>query len=529
MRIGPCHWACEAAALRLIVARRVSALILAMFAVMIAAPALAQTARFTEGAVAGSAQNGIARFLGIPYAAPPVGPLRWAKPQPPRRWAGVRQAASFAPACRQTAAWITERQSEDCLYLNIWAPIQSGKTRLPVMVWIHGGGFFGGSGAQTLYDGTRLVRRGVIVVTLNYRLGIFGFFAHPELTQRDHISGNQGLFDQIAALRWIRRNIGAVGGDPRRVTIMGESSGSESVAILTTSPLAAGLFQRAIAESGNDGIPLTGEELADYDKAAAEMTGATFGRMIGRPTLSALRRAPAEELLRQNWSPRTVVDGQLIREDMTAAYREGRYNHVPLLLGWNSNEGVDLAPEIFGTNDFTTANYRPLVARLLRRPPPEAFLAAYPAGNDAEARSSLERFTTDWWGWRMWAWAQLHRQSPREGTYLYYFVHWPAEPSGRCGYGCKAGHGAEIPFALDQLDQDKRAWNPDDRALSEQMATYWTNFARTGNPNGPSVPRWVSFDGGEAGVLRLGTAEEIETRGTLPAFAPLESLQPTRR
>lgn len=487
---------------------------------MTAVPAAGQrpTARFPDGAAMGVATDGVETFLGVPYAAPPVGKLRWRAPQPSKPWRGVRQATAFGPACAQTADWIKERKSEDCLYLNIWAPTRPATAKLPVMVWIHGGGFFGGSGAQGLYDGTRLARRGVIVVTINYRLGIFGFFAHPELTAREHVTGNQGLLDQIAALRWVRRNIGAVGGDPRRVTIMGESAGSESVAILTSSPLAAGLFQRAIAESGNDGSPLTPAEAADFSPKAAEAAGVALGQRLDRSSIEALRGVPADELLRQPWSPLPDVDGMLIREDMNGAYRGGHANRVPLLVGWNSNEGVDLAPEILGTDKLTAANYETLVTKLLRHSPTPAFRAAYPARDDAEARTSLERLITNWWGWRMWSLAQLHHKFAGRPVFAYYFVHWPAEPDGPCGYGCKAGHGAEIRFAFDQLGAEKRAWTRADRLLAEQMATYWTNFAKTGDPNGPGVPRWRAFDGKGASVKRLGTADEIAKRGALPDF-----------
>jgi len=490
---------------------------------MLASAAGAQRpiARFADGAAVGAVKDGVETFLGLPYAAPPVGELRWRAPRPPKPRAGFRQATAFAPACAQTADWITEHKSEDCLYLNIWAPADRRTARLPVMVWIHGGGFFGGSGAQSLYDGARLTRRGVILVTLNYRLGIFGFFAHPELTARDHVTGNQGLLDQIAALRWIRRNIRAVGGAPDRVTIMGESAGSESVAILVSSPLAAGLFQRAIAESGNDGSPLTPAETADFSPKAAEATGLALGQRLGRPSLDALRKLSSDELLRQPWSPLPDVDGVVIGGDMKAIYRSGRANRVPLLAGWNSNEGVDLAPEILGTDRLTAGNYELLATKLLRHPLTPAFRSAYPARDDAEARASLERLTTNWWGWRMWSLAGLHRAFSGRPTFLYYFVHWPAEPNGACGYGCKAGHGAEIRFAFDQLSGEKRAWASADKLLADQMAAYWTNFAKTGDPNGPGLPRWTAFDGGDASVKRLGTADEIRMRGGLPDFGTL--------
>ena len=481
------------------------------------------TVQFADGMAAGTTDDGVTIFRGLPYAAPPVGNLRWRAPQPASPWSGVRRATAFAPACAQTAAWIAERKSEDCLYLNIWAPTRSTGGKLPVIVWIHGGGFYGGSGAQPLYDGSRLARRGVIVVTFNYRLGVFGFFAHPELSKREHVTGNQGLLDQVAALRWVRRNIAAVGGDPDRVTIMGESAGAESVAILTVSPVAAGLFQRAIAESGNDGLPLTGEEAADYDPKVARAAGVDLGKRLDRSTLAGLRRVSSAELLRQPWSPHTVIDGRLIRQDMTTAYRRGRTNRVPLLLGWNSNEGIDLAPEILGTDKLTAAAYPALAGKLLRRPPGPVIKATYPAGDDAAAKASLERLTTDWWGWRMWSWAGLHRTLDAQPTYLYYFVHWPADPAVPCGYGCRAGHGAEIPYAFDQLDQDKRAWRTSDRALFDEMATYWTNFAKYGDPNGPTVARWARFDGSSGSVKRLGDASEIRARGDLPSFAAFGS------
>lgn len=475
------------------------------------------TANFTEGAATGTTKDGVTTFLGLPYAAPPIGELRWRSPQPARRWSGVRKATAFAPACRQTVSWITERQSEDCLYLNIWAPGTSAGAKLPVMVWIHGGGFFGGSGAQPAYDGTHLSRRGVIVVTLNYRLGIFGFFSHPELS-REGVAGNQGLLDQIEALRWIRRNITAVGGDPERVTIMGESAGGESVAMLTTSPLAAGLFQRAISQSGNWGVPLTKDDPVADSRSVAEANGIAIGRVLGRPKLAALRRTTAVDLLRQAWTPHIVLDGRLVRNDMNSIYRDDQHNRVPLLLGWNSNEGIDLAPQILGSDVLNIRNYDTLASHLLRQPLSPAFRRSYPARTDDEAQSSLQRFTTDWWGWRMWTWAGLHQQASRDPVYLYYFVHWPAEPRTPCGYGCKAGHGAEIPFMFDQLDQDNRAWRTDDLMLSEQMATYWTNFARTGDPNGPTVPRWNRYDGRDPSIRRLGNKSEIQARGALPNF-----------
>jgi para-nitrobenzyl esterase len=476
----------------------------------------------TGGVITGSETGGVRSFLGVPYAAPPVGALRWRAPQPVRPWEGVKQARAFSPVCEQTAAWVEGRRSEDCLYLNIWTP--AAAKNLPVIVWIHGGALVAGSGSQPDTDGARLTRQGVIVVTLNYRLGIFGFFAHPELTAESPVkaSGNQGIQDQIAALRWVRDNIAAFGGDPRRVTIMGNSSGSESVAILVASPLARGLFQRAIGESGNDAMPIDPGEDAQFDRATAEAEGERFARAAGAAHVAELRAMDADTLIRRPWSPPgAAVDGYVLSEDLTTTYRRHRQNDVPILVGWNADEGKDLAPEILETSTFTAANHRQLIKRLLGHEPSSAVLAIYPAATDAEAEASINQITTDWWGWRMWRWAGLQARAGASKPYVYYFVHSPTEPSTRCGYGCKAGHGAEMRYVFDHLDQDPRPWSDEDRQLARQIVGYWVNFARTGDPNGPGLPPWPAFDGSGATVLRIGNDAEIRRRGALPDFEAL--------
>lgn len=477
--------------------------------------------RVEGGLIAGTQNDGVARFFGVPYAAPPVADLRWRAPQPVRPWRGVKAARAFSPVCRQTAPWVPGPQSEDCLYLNIWAP--AGARKLPVMVWIHGGGFFGGAGSLPGTDGTRLTRQGVIVVTLNYRLGVLGFFAHPELSAESpaKASGNQGIMDQIAALGWVQRNIQAFGGDPNRVTIIGESAGAISVAALVASPLARRLFQRAIAESGNDGVPMDASETAMFARAGAEAEGAAFAQALGAAHLADLRAIDADTLIRKPWAPRTIVDGHVLREDMAAIYRNHRQNDVPILVGWNADEGKDLAPEILATNDFAAARHSALMGKLLGHPPSAKVLADYPASTDVEAQASIFRFTSDYWGWRMWRWADLQAQARSARPYVYYFVHSPAEPASPCAYGCQAGHGAEIRFVFDQLDQDPRAWSPADRRLTQEMVGYWTNFAKTGDPNGKGLALWPAFDGTKRSVQRLGTAAEIQARGTLPDFDSL--------
>jgi len=471
----------------------------------------AEPVQVTGGAVEGEPSGATTRYLGIPFAAPPVGELRWRAPQPVLPWNGVKQARSFSPACAQTAAWITLPKSEDCLYLNVWTPAQSGK--LPVIVWIHGGGYYGGTAAQPLYDGANLAGHGAVVVTINYRLGIWGFFAHPELTAEspDHASGNQGILDQIAALRWVKDNIAAFGGDPSRVTIMGESAGAISVAILTVSPLAKGLFQRAIAESGSDIFDTQPE------RGIAEAKGVALAKAAGAASLAALRGMSVEALHKQAWTPRAAVDGHVLREDLPSAYRNHHQNDVPLLAGWNAEEGRDLAPEILGTGDFTAAKRRALIGELLGRAPSDALLAAYPAATDAQAKAAINRFTTDWWGWRTMHWAGLQARHGSAKSYAYFFAHLPAEPATPCGYGCGPGHGAEVRYVFDNLDQDPRHWSKGDRELADRLAATWVNFAATGNPNGKGLPAWPAFDGTNASVLKIGQEAQLKAY-PLPDF-----------
>jgi len=466
------------------------------------------------GEIAGLQEGGMRTYFGIPFAAPPVGELRWRAPQPVRPWQGVKQAASFAPACAQTAVWITGPKSEDCLYLNVWTPEKA--QRLPVLVWIHGGGYYGGTGAQPGFDGANLARRGAVVVTINYRLGVFGFFAHPELGDE---SGNQGLRDQIAALRWVKDNIAALGGDPDRVTIFGESAGGASVAVLMASPLARGLFQRGIAESGNSAMPIDASEDGVFDRKATEAAGVAFARAAGAQNLAALRAMSVEALHKLPWQQHPILDGQVLPTDLTTTYREHRQNDVPLLLGWNAEEGRDLAPEILGTGDFKAANYHALATRLLGYAPTPALLAAYPAATDAQAHAAIDKLTTDWWGWRMVYWAQLQKQYGQAKPYVYYFTHRPAEPLTTCGYGCGAGHGAEIRYVFDNLGQDKRPWTKADKALANRLADTWVNFARSGNPNGKGLPAWPAYDGSNASVQVIGQQGAADKLPDLTLFA----------
>lgn len=480
----------------------------------VAAGAAADTSlspvRIDSGLVAGTTRDGVNRFFGIPYAAPPVGKDRWRTPQPVKSWQDIKDASAFGPVCRQTVDWIKEPQSEGCLRLNIWAPAKPGK--YPVMVWIHGGGFFGGSGSQMGADaGNSIVAHDVILVSINYRLGVLGFFAHPDLSAEspDLGSGNQGILDQIAALKWVQKNIAVFGGDPDRVTIFGESAGGGSVALLTMSPQAKGLFHRAIAESG------TADTL--QSKTDAEKHGADFAKAQGASHLADLRRLDVDKLIRQPWHGQPNNDGYALPENMADTYTSGRHNMVPVITGWNSDEGQDLAPESLGGKPITAAKYEAAL-KMFFGPQAASIEQGYPGRTDAEAEASAYRLSTDMMGFSAYRWATLQANAKAAPAYVYFFVHWPAEPTTPCGYGCKAGHGAEIRFAFDQLFMEKRAWTDDDKRIAGQMIDYWTNFAKTGDPNGEGLPKWPVFDGAPTSVEVLGNEAEIKERGAFPDF-----------
>lgn len=467
----------------------------------------------TGGKVAGVDDGDVHKWLGIPFAAPPVGNLRWREPQPVDAWQGVKTAGTYSPACAQTATWIPNAKSEDCLYLNIWAP-ENAKD-LPVMVWIHGGGYYGGTAAQPPYDGTKLAKHGAVVVTINYRLGVLGFFTHPELSAESphHTSGNQGIQDQIAALQWVQDNIAAFGGDPKRVTIFGNSAGGESVGQLMASPVAKGLFQRAISQSGNFGVPIDTSETAYFSQSAAEERAQAFVKGTGASNLAELRATSVADLHKVPYYTLPSVDGYVLREDLTTTYANKRHNDVPLMAGWTADEGKELAPELLFTSEFTAANHKALVTRLLGHAPSEALLAAYPGRTDAEAKASINRLTNDWWGWRMWYLAGLQAKHGTARPYLYYFAHMPAQPNP-CNYGCGVGHGAEILFAFDNLDVEKREWTQQDRQLAKDLADTWVRFARDGTPG-----EWSVFDGSDASVNRIATDGDDPALAKLPDFS----------
>jgi len=474
----------------------------------------------TDGTVAGVAQSGVDVFKGVPFAAPPVGKLRWRAPQPVKPWLGILSATQYRAACMQTGMYPpdapNEPVSEDCLYLNVWRPAKTSLTALPAMVWIYGGGLENGSAAVPLYEGDELARRGVIVVTVNYRLGVFGFLALPALTAESarHSSGNYGLMDQIAALEWVHRNIAAFGGDPDNVTVFGQSSGSISISALTASPLATGLFQKAIGESGGLFEPM--ELASGLRLAGAERQGKRFMARAGARSLSALREMPANKLLSVPFSAHIIIDGYVLPRVPWKVYADGDANKVSLLIGWNADEGAIFLVQ----SHLTPTNYD----QVLERDFPSLLvhmLAPSPGNSDRSALAAAVTFSTDMrFRWDMWRWAVLASQEEHEPVRLYEFTRAPPYPASSPYYGLGATHGVEMQYVFGHLDFPAGNGTAADRRLAQVMPALWIRFARTGNPNGPGLPHWPRFTGQQPKLLQFGS--EIQAR-------PLGNLTPLRR
>jgi para-nitrobenzyl esterase len=452
------------------------------------------------GKVQGKQEGAIRTFLGIPYAAPPIGSLRWREPMPAAKWKGVREATVFGPHCMQPPVFADmifrdPGPSEDCLTLNVWTPANEKATKLPVMVWIYGGGYQGGSTSEARQDGAVLATNGVVVVTLNYRLGIFGFFTHPALTAEspNKASGNYGLLDQTAALRWVKENIEAFGGDPSNVTLFGESAGAFAVSTQMASPLAKGLFQKAIGESGG---ALYSGVLGVKTRAEVEQKDAEFARKVYHvDTLDALRAIPAQELLDRATKPAgstdlihfaPVVDGYLLPESVSAIFAAGKQNDVPMIAGWNHDEGGVLTKT-------TVESFQKSVHDQFGENASKV-LVAYPAASDAEAVRPASDLAADTFiAYSTWKWLEVQVTTGKQPVYRYRFDEVvPADPFHADGNA--AYHSGEIAyvFGSQHLLTDFK-WTPEDQALSKQMQQYWTNFAKTGDPNGNSLPNWPRY------------------------------------
>ena len=485
------------------VMKLIVALAVAFLGLAVAPAATAQIVRTEQGRLAGVRADGVVSFLGIPYAAAPVGDLRWRPPGPAPSWRGVRRATAFAPACMQTGVSMPgeppPRTSEDCLYLNVWSPSPRRGGRAPVMVWIHGGGYTNGSTALPLYHGDQLARRGVVVVSIAYRLGPLGFLAHPDLTAELGSSGNYALMDQIAALRWVHQNIAAFGGDAGNVTVFGQSAGGMSISLLMASPRARGLFHRAIAQSGGVFEPL---QLAPhYQLANAERDGVEYARSLGADNIATLRRLPAERLL-EGASRRVnhpVIEPAILPMSPYDAYVSGRQMNIPVLMGSNAEE----ANSLVDLDQVTAQSFSDAIARAWG-PLPPALLNAYPFSDDAGARIARAGFERDLrFGWDMWSWARLQARAP-QSAYYYRFSRHPPFPAGSLRERWGASHFAELWYMFDHLDQENWDWTAQDRRVADATARYWVNFARSGDPNGEGLPHWPAFTHDEGQVLDLG-------------------------
>jgi para-nitrobenzyl esterase len=515
--------------------------ILLLIAMTSATRALAENqVRIDSGIVEGIAapQAGVRAFLGIPFAAPPVGDLRWRAPQPVTPWEGVRAANAFGPRPMQGSVYSDmvfrdKGPSEDCLYLNVWTPARKADERLPVMVWIYGGGFEAGAASEPRQDGGHLSGKGVVVVSMNYRLGVFGFLAHPGLTAESGrgSSGNYGIMDQTAALQWVQRNIAAFGGDPKNVTIFGESAGSYSVSVLMATPTARGLFQKAIGESGS----LVGTRRIPAhvtDLATAETNGVQFAETMKVGSIAELRAKSAAEVLKgatddKLFKDGVVIDGYVLPKSVYAIFAEGSQAHVPLLAGWNSDESRVYA--VFGSKRPTAKSFSAAI-RAEYGDLSEQVLRLYPASTDEEAVQSAgdlagDRFIVS----STWNWIELHRKTGDEPIYRYQFDRKvPVAPGTRVnglpatGADIGAAHASEIPYVFGALASNRSVlWPPDDGALSETMEAYWTNFAATGNPNGKGLPHWPRYiekDNFPVMHLDLVVAPAPETHRSRHAF-----------
>jgi len=470
--------------------------------------------------------SGVRSFKGIPFAQPPVGDLRWREPQPVKKWTGVRNADKFGPRCMQRTGpnadyWFrSDGMSEDCLYLNVWTPARSGSQRLPVLVYVFGGGFQNGDGSEPRYDGASMARKGMVAVSVNYRTNVFGFFSHPELTEESphHASGNYGLLDQVAALQWVERNIAAFGGDPRRVTIAGESAGSISVSALMASPLSRNLIAGAIGESGAMIATLPARPLAE-----AEQNGVRFASAAGASSLAALRAMTAEQIqdaVAQTQGVRfnTALDGYFLPKPLADIYAAGEQAKVPLLAGSNSEEQG--ARGVLGTSAPTPENFVAAVRRLYGDRA-EAVLKAYAPSTPYEVmEAATELASARFIAYGTWKWAELQAKTGGKPVYRYLYTH-PRprfSPPGAKGpetptpQPLGAVHSAEIQYAMGNIPLDPRyAWTPADTKVSETVQAFFANFIKTGNPNGAGLPNWPAYSAGtHYQIMRLDVDSHAE-------------------
>ncbi len=466
------------------------------------------------GQVSGTTTNGgIHVFKGIPFAKPPVGENRWKAPQPVDKWEGVKSCTAYGPSPMQSnpvpfSMWTEEFLipkepiGEDCLYLNVWTGAQSAKEKRPVLVWIYGGGFVSGGSACPIYDGEAMAKKGIVFVSLNYRVGIFGFFAHPELTAESgrKASGNYGLMDQVAGLQWVKNNIAAFGGDPGNVTIAGQSAGSMSVNCLVASPIARGLFGRAIAQSGAN---MLGNVMGGPNNLqAAEQEGERITKSLKASSLAELRSRSAEDLMKVMAGMRgPIVDGYVLPLPVSEIFARGEQNKVSLMTGWNQDEGI-----VFGEMKNAEEYKKDIQNRYQEQS--ATMLSYYPGNTDEQATQSQLALSRDMvFGLQNYTWANVQVSNGGK-AYVYRFTRKVPATGEYVKYG--AFHTGEVPYAFNNLKFVNRPWEPVDRQLAEWMSDYWSNFVKTGNPNGKGLPQWPAYRPGEKMIMDLGTrAHEV--------------------
>lgn len=490
-----------------------------------------------NGVVEGVAEkSGVKSFKGIPFAAPPVGQYRWREPQPVQNWQGVRKADKFGPRAMQPPIFgdmnfRSNGMSEDCLYLNVWTPSKTGKEKLPVLVYFYGGGFVAGDGSEPRYDGESMAQKGIVALTVNYRLGSFGFMSHPELTKEspNHASGNYGYLDQSAALRWVQQNIEAFGGDPKRVTIAGESAGSISVSAQMASPLSKNLIAAAIGESGSLLGALPAVPLSEGEKV-----GVDFAKAVGANSLADLRAMNADSLLSAatKFGPfrfARTIDGYFFPKDPYKIFEAGEQAKVPLLAGWNSEEGG--ARSILGAEKPTKEAFEKAVRRLYTDKADEV-LKVYNPATDAEVETVARELASDRFiAFSTWKWIDIHSKTSNQPVYRYYYerprpemtAEYADATPGLAG-GVQRGtaatkvppskgavHSAEIEYAMGNLGSNKvYAWTPDDYKVSKLMQEYFVNFIKKANPNGVGLPSWPAIKGDNIPVMHIDVNTRVE-------------------
>ena len=511
-------------------------LLLIALTASLAAAALQEPIQVEGGLITGTPTPqwtyGMRLYRGIPFAAPPVGGLRWRAPQPVVPWQGVRPADHFSAVCMQPAtdtegnAWREGLTpvSEDCLYINVWTPAQSAGARLPVMVFIHGGGNTRGAASENQYDGAYLAKKGVVFVSFNYRMNIFGFMAHPDLTRESehHSSGNYALLDQIAALKWIQKNIANFGGDPDTVMVFGHSAGSSNVSSLMASPLAKGLFHRVLAQSGSN--LAKGTLLAD-----AEKNGVKFAESLGAHSVAELRQKPAEEILKaQRPQMGPIVDGWVLPEDVYSIFASGKQNDVPLIAGTVADDAPGPA------TGPTKAADVPAYAKRTFGDLADKYLKVYPAGNDEQAAKSAAAFRTNRAMANARTFVRLQSKTGKSKAYWYFFTHLSPFPEGlvwggRPAKAWGAYHGGEIVYVFNAFPLQDWPWRPVDLKVGDIVSSIWTNFVKTGNPNGQGLPEWPAYDAKTDILLNIGDVPKAQPAPYKVALDFLEEYSAAQR